>query len=523
MARTDSPLVAFDLPWISSSQENESEATPAEDLVEPSEGEETSNILRPADEKDYDADSENATDPAGRSLGPSNTIAPSLDRPQYNQRELQNLSTLLDRLGRTLTDAAPHVASLADNVGNSPQNEPEGMASVPEDDSYEEALEQALEEIAESMPESEESPADTRMGGLLSLWSRERRRQSQSSTNDSNMSNSRPLEETSSSTPATTPTTPSIDPDHEDYVSGLVNTTRGEVRSGPRSRSSNDDVTNLLGAYLASASLGGSGEGEDGGTGGGAGGLGQLLRSGSIGGGGDGGGGGIDIHIHAVVTSPGMPGGAVGITPLGGGGGATGGGTATGGTGLGGTRNLFSSTRRASSTNSILRQSRQGASSLLSSRRRVQSSEDDEDTGLFAELYSETPEPVDPSGSPAPGERNSARQASMSNLGSNRNGDSGDYVTGLRTSYGSSNFRREMESPSDLVTRINQNNSSMDHTNVGAVFMAGRSSTRRRSSRRSLRRETADDSSSSNASATPPRRASGWGRLFRSRSSREQH
>ena len=45
--------------------------------------------------------------------------------------------------------------------------------------------------------------------------------------------------------------------DHKDFASGIVNTSRGEVRSGPRNRASQqDNVASLLGTYLAAASLG---------------------------------------------------------------------------------------------------------------------------------------------------------------------------------------------------------------------------------------------------------------------------
>jgi hypothetical protein len=245
-------------------------------------------------------------------------------------------------------------------------------------------------------------------------------------------------------------------------------------------------------------------------------GIGQLLRGGSIGGGGS---GGIDIHIHAVVTAPGMATGGLGITTLGGGGALT-------ATGIGGTRNLFSTTQRRNNTatTSILRTSRSPSGSLLSSRRRNNLTEDDDDAGIFAELYSETPEPIDPNGSPLPGDRPSSPQSTSTHPTSplaSRTDHSTDYITGLRTSYGGNNttFRRERETPADFLTRVNQAASSLDPTNVGAATQAGRgvSSTRRRASRHSFRRETATDDASD---ATPPRRVS-WGRLFRRRSSRD--
>jgi hypothetical protein len=605
-----------DLPWLWQQQQQQQQESP-DVLVPPEEGEETSNILRPWDsdsenndnghgndnttddyqydshDDDGDGDDDNGEvnvnaildelfDPAHSSSAENPTTTTDTDTtpvaprgPQYNARDLQNLATLLDRLGRTLTDAAPQIASLAANLPLNPDDDDEQQEDDDDNDEdvmYEEAVEQALEEIAESLPATESSsdtitsPEDTPIGGLLSLWSRERRRHSRTSTTTAETAaatatgnattGSRRSATTSSSRRTgqaispltannrTNHNTPSIDPDHEDYVSGLVNTTRGEVRTGPRSRSSNnDDVANLLGAYLTAATLGGAmssgdGDGEPGGAGGLGLGLGQLLRGGSIGGGGTG-GGGIDIHIHAVVTAPGMPPGGVGITTLGGGGGVGGGGTGTtGGTGLGGTRNLFSSTRRTGATGSILRSSRHPSSSLLSSRRRTMNTmEDEEDMGLFAELYSETPDPIDPNGSPGPRERTSApRQASLPNLGQHQRNDNddgddaSDYITGLRSPYGSNSFRREIESPAEFLARINHQaggTTHLDHTNVGAASVAGRSSTRRRSSRRSFRRESSSSSDQHNSADTQhhhpasPRRSSGWGRLFRRRSSRD--
>ncbi len=505
---TESTTPRPDLPWATTNTSVIQDD--ADDLVQPTDGEETSNIIRPVEETEIEhaeIDNNEYDNVYDRFLDEvpdmRTTIQPTSGRTQYNQRELLNLATLFDRLGRTLTDAAPHIASLAASL---PSEQP---TPVEEEDLFDEAVEQALEEIAHSMPpDSNQNPTETSIGGLLSLWSRERRRRTQG------LSNTTVAHQNNGSRSGG-----AIDPDHEDYISGLVNTTRGEVRSGPRSRVASDDVANLLGAYLAAATLGsgtstGDGDGDEGGSTGanGAVGLGQLLRGGSLGGG----GGGIDIHIHAVVTGPGMTPGGVGITTLGGGG------ALAAATGLGGTRNLFSSTqRRSTNTNSILRTSRPSSGSLLSSRRRIHLSDDEEDTGIFAELYSETPEPIDPNGSPMPGERLSPTQASSPNLGlGSRNDHPSDYITGLRTSYaGSSNFTRERETPADFLARVS-NSSPMDHTNVGAASAAGRgvSSTRRRSPRQSFRRESADD-----ASDTTTTRRGGWGRLFRRRSSRDDY
>jgi len=48
-------------------------------------------------------------------------------RPQYNREELLMLAPLLDRLGRTLTDAAPHIAQLASSYETA-ENDPTGDA-----------------------------------------------------------------------------------------------------------------------------------------------------------------------------------------------------------------------------------------------------------------------------------------------------------------------------------------------------------------------------------------------------------
>ncbi|KAL3917345.1 MAG: hypothetical protein SGILL_004756 [Bacillariaceae sp.] len=260
------------------------------------------------------ADDNGMTETSESSIHIQPSIGPS-PRPVYSQRELRHLATVVDRLGRTLTDAAPHVAALAASL-------PEEI--VPVSDQRDDSA--SSTEPVTSTSEVSSAP----LGGLLSLWSRERRR---------NSAAEHPR--------AAANATPRVDPDHVDYASGLVNTTRGEVRSGPRSRSSQDDVANLLGAYLAAASLGGlGGPSDDGNSDDAAAGLGQLLSRGA----GNGGvGGGIDIHIHAVVTTGG-PGGTGGTTiGLGGGGlglgGGAGGGTQTGVLGGNTARNLFSSGR----------------------------------------------------------------------------------------------------------------------------------------------------------------------------------
>lgn len=280
-------------------------------------------------------------------------------------RDLEVLAPLFDRLGRTLIDAAPHVAALA-----------RAARVQPDEDA---PLTVNLESV-------EDHP--TSLAGLLSLLSRDRRRhQSASSSNvGASTPDSNSTSQSSSTAVGNLSDTVSIvvDPDHVDFSAAVVNTTRGEVRSGPRNRtqSNSDEAASLLGAYLAAASLSGLGGSITGDTENGLQGLGRILR--------DQNGAGIDIHIHAVVTAPGMPAGALGLAGLVDGGG----GVAVGSPGVpaiaspdsaGGT---FMSHGRSSS-------SRSSRSNSL--RRRVSSNflSDDDEMGIFSELYSENPGPLE--------------------------------------------------------------------------------------------------------------------------------
>jgi hypothetical protein len=375
---------------------------------------------------------------------PTEEPDPRSNRPGFNRHQLQALAPLLDRLGRTLTDAAPHIAALADSL-------PVETSSSNEDMNGSGTL-QDLPDLEGSHPP---------LGGFLSLWNRERRRQSIETDEAQSVQQS--------------------DPDHVDYVSGFVNTSRGEVRAGPRSRPQNDDVASLLGAYLAAASLGGvSGveDGDDDEAGGGAQSLGRLLRERGNGAGGV--SSGIDIHIHAVVTAPGGGGGTGGLglaarggpipaaTVVGGGGSIGGGG--------GGGRTLFSgSTRdRSPRTTGILR-SRHSHTPTHSTHNPP---DDIEESGLFSELYSENPEPVDPNGSPEPDERRATLPLVMER-------DENDFMHRI------SSLREENELDSPVsVSSTRRNRRS-----------PGTSSSRRQSTER----------------------RSGWGRLFRRRRSRSSH
>ncbi|MGK3749050.1 MAG: hypothetical protein ACI8RD_001342 [Bacillariaceae sp.] len=338
-----------DLPWMAQGGVNDVENSTKTDksdddddracstvrcnIVDPEEEDESENMYY----DDEDAISERVSGRDSRSM--------------YSQRELRNLATVFDRLGRILTTSASHVASLAASL-------PEEI-NTPSDQSASNSSERI------NPPELDTSLAP--LGGLLSLWSRERRR------HNGNQENASTRSETLTAT---------IDPDHVDFASGVVNTSRGEVRQGPRSRTSHDDVATLLGTYLAAANLG---SGTDDNGSGNSTGLARLLSRGSNGGSGD---TGIDIHIHAIVTAPGASPGGMGIATIG-----SGGRSPT--TILGGARNLFSSNRgsaRSGGGGGALR------GNFLSSTNTDPMDEEDY-ADLFSELYSENPRPIDPNGS----------------------------------------------------------------------------------------------------------------------------
>merc|ERR1712238_516780 len=348
-AKKDLPWMARDGDYGENSTKMKSEdscKSPVRcNVVEPNERDEQENV------KDDEAEfsSEQVPPPFGQDA-----------KTMYSQRELRNLSTLFDRLGRILTASAQHIASLA--------------ASLPEETNN--SSDQLASNISEhvNFPEFD-TPSPAPLGGLLSLWSRERRRHNGN-------------QESASTRPRTAIAT--IDPDHVDFSSGIVNTTRGEVRSGPRSRTSHDDVANLLGTYLAAASLGSAtiGSDDDNGAGTGAGadnstGLARLLSRGSSGSGDN----GIDIHIHAIVTAPGASPGGMGIATIGSSGRSP---TAN----LGGTRNSISSnwsSTRAGGGGAL------HGNSLSSTD--VDPMDEEDYADLFSELYSENPNPIDPNSS----------------------------------------------------------------------------------------------------------------------------
>lgn len=315
-------------------------------------------------------------------------VSPHIDRVSLRRRrqELNGLAAILDRLGRTLVDAAPHVAALS---LEQPELEEDTMPEL------EDSLRSGRDR--RNVTEEDRQYPNT-LGGFLSLLSRDRRRTSVGSSNAA-MPGNDSLSVANSHEQTTVASSSHrddeeyvdddmthdvrVDPDYTDFVGGLVNTTRGEVRAGgsrnTARQTSNggagDELAGLLGAYLAAASLGGlvSSVEEDDADNTGAStatntqGLGRILRERGVG------GNGIDIHIHAVVTAPG---GNVGLATLGGGNG-----------GLGAT--LFQATTR--NTQRPPSTPSQHVPEPLLPR-----DNDEDDLGIFSELYSETPDPVDP-------------------------------------------------------------------------------------------------------------------------------
>lgn len=288
----------------------------------------------------------------------SSSVAEPVGASNY---DLEQLAPLIDRLGRTMVDAAPHIASLASSApiptaGSSAEETATNRDSASEGESH----------------TSSNQGSENSLGGLLSLLNRERRNSRTSASQVTDQALTQASE------------TNTIDPDYTDFSFGLVNVSRGDVRSGPRGRNGRDDFSGVLGAYLAAASLGGLGSGGDGGVGTQGNdiqGLGRLMQTR-----GTGDNGGIDIHIHAVVTGPGM---TTGMTPgmmqggtVGGGGGGTVLGLGLGGGPLAGTAmsqtDLFTNTRRATA--------QRVRTTLLE--------QNDEDNGIFDDLYSENPNPV---------------------------------------------------------------------------------------------------------------------------------
>jgi hypothetical protein len=178
----------------------------------------------------------------------------NLYRKALNKKKLQDLAPLLDRLGRILIDAAPHVASIA--------------ASLPEQQD-----ERNIEEDAKFSPQM----ASVDSEGLANVPSDDHENETLAPNNSSQMADHNNGDDAS------------ILPDHVDFLNGFIN--HRENGSNFRRRiHSSDRGSSLLSAYLSNI-VGNGGTATPGG------------RAGNV-----------DVHIHAIVTGP----GGVPINPMGG-------------------------------------------------------------------------------------------------------------------------------------------------------------------------------------------------------------
>ena len=322
-------------------------------------------------------------------------------RSYLDSARLRQLAPLIDRLGRTLTDAAPHIAALADALPTQPllPSSPHpfgvessavsartgGGVSTRDQDPIQSLAARASHlyfGIGNDDDDDDEEENDT----SATTASSSALASSVSPSAMTAISNNNGITEQILSTE----TTPIIDPDLTDYINGMVNTTRGV--NGRDSGSSSGGVGGLLrnggsggdslGTSLLANYLSSMGGGLSGGTAGGGntGDNTRVIRMGggttAIGGstGPNGGGGpGIDIHIHAIVTGPGMPGG-------------TGGGIG----GLGG----IMDTGLGMDINANNRNSGSPFANSTTFATATPSTPNNEEDNLFSELYSESPQPV---------------------------------------------------------------------------------------------------------------------------------
>jgi len=259
----------------------------------------------------------------------TSTILEGLSREQ-----LGSLAPILDRLGRTLTDIAPHIAELSSSLPSeikmdSDSNlEDEKNPEVCSEEFAEAQISQSTEEASTTnIPETiadENSLAEN----LNTVIVEEHERPENDLSTDSRV--------VSSASHSSVPQQSNPNPHHPhadryqrrsatqlqnqnaepiDYSLSLVNTSRDEnpTRRSRQSSSNQDSTSSFLGTYLAARGV--ADEDRDAGST-----LARLLRVGSGGltgsdsNGGSGvntgnGGGGIDIHIHAIVTPVGGGGG----------------------------------------------------------------------------------------------------------------------------------------------------------------------------------------------------------------------
>ena len=174
-------------------------------------------------------------------------------RKTLDKKKLQDLAPLLDRLGRILIDAAPHVASIA--------------ASLPERENDQKVDKDEKMSSRVAITDNEES-ADVHLSDMNDD-------EALVSTSNVPMTDDNEREDES------------ISPDHVDFVNGFINH-RENGSSFRRRAHSSDRGSSLLSAYLSNIIGNGSNAPQGG-------------RPGNV-----------DVHIHAIVTGP----GGVPINPM---------------------------------------------------------------------------------------------------------------------------------------------------------------------------------------------------------------
>lgn len=279
--------------------------------------------------------------------------------PKFDKRKLEALAPLLDRLGRILTDAAPHIASYAESLPDilTTTSNNEGT-DVPIDEtqqtttilSNESATTPLLSSFATDEVSSEENPAI----GV-------------NETIDQNVN----------------------DPDYVDFVNGFVNVASNDRtvsgRSNSRRLDRDDDGPSSVGSSLLSAYLASSGastsnndnNADDGNANGEENGSSRPRVMRLVGGSNEGTslGPGIDIHIHAIVTGPG--GGVAGTTG-----------------GLGGLAGLAAMGMPLPLGATAPPSGTQNSAPRPSATTVNPAEQNDDDDGLFSDLYTESPEPI---------------------------------------------------------------------------------------------------------------------------------
>jgi len=270
------------------------------------------------------------------------------DFRNFDKEKLEALAPLLDRLGRALIDAAPHVAAVAESIPEK-MHDAKCTVDTASDLSTVDTPNRLCPIQEESTPVA---PATDEIADMPPLL-----RRGNSEVSDDSAE---------------------VNPDYVDFVNGFIQATRSDApsRSGGRRGGSSEGSlgSSLFSALLASGNSEGD-EDEDSRNSGGRSGP-RIVRVGGGGGGisGGGGGGGIDIHIHAIVTG-------------GGGGGIAG----IGLDGLAGLGGLLGPPPNAI----VLNNSSTSADSRAVNLPVIPTipSADEEDQGLFSDLYSDNPQP----------------------------------------------------------------------------------------------------------------------------------